>query len=116
MKAESKAGDIVSPLPDPDVAFIFGIAPEGLTPFECLLNGRAENEAIAFHVAGSEAGLFFGHVVPAFDRWFEGRDEVSFNVTIVAIETPTPRDVIKAMAETAAHGHGAGCDGGCGCG
>jgi hypothetical protein len=39
-----------------------------------------------------------------------------FNVRIVGVETPQPREIIKAMAEMAGHGHGAECDCGCGCG
>jgi 3-oxoacyl-[acyl-carrier-protein] synthase III len=35
---------------------------------------------------------------------------VYLNARIVAIETPAPREVVKAMAELTAHGHGAGCD------
>jgi hypothetical protein len=104
------------PLPDAEVVFIFGIGSDGLTPLECLLNGRKEAETIAFRVAGSEAGLFFGHVAPALGRLAEGREEVYFNASILAVETPQPRDVIKAMAEMAGHGHGSGCDCGCGCG
>jgi hypothetical protein len=103
------------PLPVAEVAFIFGIGSGGLTPLEGLLNGREQAETIAFRVAGSEASLFFGHVAPPLGRLAEGRDEVYFTVGIVAVETPQPREVIKAMADLTAHGHEAGCDCGCGC-
>jgi len=119
LKAGSTAADMDIPPPSAEIAFIFGIGSGGMTPFECLLNDRAENDAIAFSVAASEAGPFFGHLFPgildpALGRLFEGRDEVVFNVRIVAVETPQPREVIKAMADMTSHGHG--CDCGCGCG
>jgi hypothetical protein len=116
LKAGSTAAGMDIPLPSEELAFIFGIGAGGITPFECLLNQRTENEAIAFSVAASEAEAFFGHLAPAFGRLFEGRNEVYLNARIVAIETPAPREVVKAMAELTAHGHGAGCDCGCGCG
>jgi hypothetical protein len=121
MKAGSTAADMDIHMTSEEAAFIFGIGPGGMTPFECLLNQRAENETIAFGVAASEAELFFGHLFlgllgPALGRLFEGRNKVYFNVRITAIETPQPREIIKAMADMTAHGHGAGCDCGCGCG
>ncbi len=104
------------PLPCPEIDFVFGIGSGGLTPFECLLADRRETESISGRVAGPEAGLFFGHVAPALGRLFETREAVYFNARILGIETPPPRDVIKAMADVAAHGHEGGCDCGCGCG
>lgn len=119
LKAGATAGDMGGSLPSAEIDYIFGIGSGGLTPFECLLNGRAESEAIAFSVAASEAGIFFGHFFPALPgtasgRLFDGRDEVHFDVRIMAVETPPPREIIKAMADLTAHGHG--CDCGCGCG
>ena len=101
-------------LPTSEIDFIFGIGSGGLTPFECLLADRREAETVACRVAGSEAGLFFGHLAPLLGRLFENRREVYLNVDIVAVETPRPREVIKAMAELTAHDHEDGCN--CGCG
>jgi hypothetical protein len=115
-QAGSEAGAADLSLPRADFTFIFGIGSGGLTPFESLLDQHTEIEKIAFRLAGSEAGLFFGHLAPPLGQLFEDHDEVYFNVSIVGIETPQPREVIRAMAEITAHGHGAGCDCGCGCG
>ena len=115
-QAGSAAGAADLFLPRADFTFIFGIGPGGLTPFESLLEQHTATENISFRLAGAEADLFFGHLAPPFGSLFEGRQEVFFDVRIVGIETPQPRDVIRAMAETAGHGHGAGCDCGCGCG
>jgi hypothetical protein len=43
------------------------------------------------------------------------REDVYLKVNIVAVKSAESREVVKAMAEFAAHG-GAGCDCGCGCG
>ena len=115
-QAGSAAGAADLSLPRADFTFIFGIGSGGLTPFESLLYQHTETEKIAFRLAGSEADLFFGHLAPPLGSLFQGRHEVFFDVRIVGIETPEPRDVIRAMAEITAHGHGAGCDCGCGCG
>jgi len=115
-QAGTSAAVMDIPLADAEVAFIFGIGSDGLTPLECLLNGRREAETIAFRVPCAETGRFFGNVAPPLDRLAASRDAVYFQVSILAIETPQPREVIQAMAELANHGHGSGCDCGCGCG
>ena len=102
-------------LPDPELTFIFGIGSAGLTPFECLLNQRTETDAIAFRVAGPDACLFFGHLAAPIGRLASTLPEIYFRVSIVGIETPPPREIIKAMADLASHDHGAGCGCGCGC-
>lgn len=118
LAAGSTAEDRDLSVPVDEFAFIIGIGSGGMTPFECLLNGRAANEAIAFGVAASEAGLFFGPLLSgpagqALGRLFAGRETVHFTARILAMETPEPREVIKAMADLTAHGHACGC--GCGC-
>lgn len=115
LQAGTSAAVMDIPLADAEAVFIFGIGSDGLTPLECLLNGRREAETIAFRVSDAEAGRFFGHVAPSLDRLAERRDEVYFQVSILAVETPQPREVIQAMAELANRGHGHGCDCGCGC-
>jgi len=115
-QAGSVAGAADLSLPRANFSFIFGIGSGGLTPFESLLDQHTATEKIAFRLAGSEAGLFFGHLAPPLGSLFDGRQEIFFDVRIVGIETPEPREVIRAMADFAAHGHGAGCDCGCGCG
>jgi hypothetical protein len=119
LAAGSTAEDRDIPVPVEELAFILGIGSGGMTPFECLLNGRAANEAIAFDVTASDAGLFFGPLLSgpagqALGRLFAGRETVYFTARILAMETPEPREVIKAMADLAAQGHT--CDCGCGCG
>jgi hypothetical protein len=115
-QAGSQAGAADLALPRADFSFIFGIGPGGLTPFESLLDRRSTAENLTFRLAGSETDLFFGHLAPALGSLFDGRPEVFFDVRIVGIETPEPREVIRAIAEITTHGRGSGCDCGCGCG
>ena len=120
LKLELKAGPTSEGLPNappaPELAFIFGIGTAGLTPFECLLNRHPAGDEIEFRVPAPETAVFFGHLAPLVGPLGADGDEAHFSVRIVAVETPAPREVIKAMAEMASHGHGTGCDCGCGCG
>jgi hypothetical protein len=95
-----------------ELAFIFGVGPEGLVPFELTLSGRAVGEEVRFTVAAGDAGRFFGHLAPAALRLFD-RDAEVLAARIEAVERPDPREVVRALAETAGHGS---CDCGCGCG
>ncbi len=96
-----------------ELAFIFGVGPEGLVPFELALSGRAVGEEVRFTVAAGEAGRFFGHLAPAALRLFDRDAEALLAARIEAVERPDPREVVRALAETTGHGP---CDCGCGCG
>lgn len=98
-----------------EVAFIYGIGSVGLLPFECLLAGKREGDTISFQVAKDGAEDFFGHLADLFFAFFDQRGEAFFRTRVIRVETPEPREVIKAIAEITAHGHGGGCDCGCGC-
>ncbi len=95
------------------VSFILGVGPEGLTPFEHLLFGRAVGEEVQVTVAADETGAFFGHLAPAVRSIFDCAGPVAFTARIDAVDRPDPREVVRALA--AATGHGP-CDCGCGCG
>jgi len=113
LKAGPTAASRPNALPALELAFIFGIGTAGLTPFECLLNRHLAGDEIEFRAPGPAAAVFFGHLAPLVGP-LDG-DETFFSVRIVAVETPAPREVIKAMAEMASHDHGTGCGCGCGC-
>jgi hypothetical protein len=97
------------------VTFIYGIGTTGMPPFECLLAGKGEGDKVTFRVAKTEANDFFGHLTPPFAALFDRHGDVFCQARVVRIETPEARDVVKAMAEMAAGGHGSRCDCGCGC-
>jgi hypothetical protein len=112
---EAGAAETDPPSASSEVAFIYGIGSAGVSPFECLMAGKPEGDTIFFRVAKAEAENFFNHLTTPFLPFFGERNETFFRMRITAIETPEPREVIKAIAETTARGHGGGCDCGCGC-
>jgi len=99
-----------------DATFIYGIGPAGLLPFECLLAGKREGDTISFQATKTGAQDFFGHLAELFPARFGESGEAFFRTRVVRVETPEPREVVKAIAELTARGHGGGCDCGCGCG
>jgi hypothetical protein len=98
-----------------EVAFIYGIGSVGVSPFECLLAGKQEGDTVFFRLAKAETDHFFSHLTALFHPLFEGRNEIFFRIRITGIETPKPREVVKAIAEAMSHGHSGGCNCGCGC-
>jgi len=99
-----------------EATFIYGIGPAGLLPFECLLAGKREGDTISFQMGKAGAEDFFGHLAEGFLALFNQRGEAFFRTRVIRVETPEPREVVKAIAELTARGHGGGCDCGCGCG
>lgn len=95
--------------------FIFGLAPEGMTPFEYELVEKFEGDDILLHLKKHSRHNFFGHLNPPIANLFQGRAELDLKVKILAISTADNREIVKAMADAAAHG-GGGCGCGCGCG
>jgi len=100
----------------PAFEFIFGLAPEGMTPFEYeLLNGK-EGEEIVIPLHKQDYGTFFEHLQPPIMDLFEGREQVFLTARIVSVTKAENREVIKAMAQVADYREGdCGCGCGCGC-
>ena len=99
----------------PELEFIFGLGPEGMTPFEYLLADRTEGESALLHLKKEDFHSFFERINPPLMDLFDGRDDVYLKVNINAVTPAENREVVKAMADMAAHG-GVECDCGCGCG
>jgi hypothetical protein len=100
---------------NPEFSFIFGLATEGMTPFEYELVDKTEGEEILLHIRKNALNRFFEHLSPPLWDLFEGRDEVYLKARIAAVAKAENREIVKAMADIAAHA-GEGCDCGCGCG
>ena len=98
----------------PEIEFIFGLGPEGMTPFEYELVDKAESESALLHLKKEAFYRFFEHLNPPLTDLFDGRADVYLKVNIDAVAPAENREIVKAMAALAAHG-GAGCDCGCGC-
>ncbi|MFZ0449784.1 MAG: hypothetical protein WAL98_11135 [Desulfatiglandaceae bacterium] len=104
----------VAPTPKyPEFEFIFGLAPEGMTPFEYELLDKTEGESVQLHLKKGTFEQFFEHVNPPIMDLFEGGDEVHIRAEIVSIADAGSSEVIKAMAQMASYREG---DCGCGCG
>lgn len=99
----------------PQIEFIFGLGPGGMTPFEYYLVDRTEGDSISLYLKKDDFDSFFEHLHPPLMDLFDGRDDVYLKVNIDTAIPAGSREVVKAMAEMAAHG-GVGCDCGCGCG
>ena len=99
----------------PQFSFIFGLAPEGMSPFEYQLVDKVVNDEVQLHLKTANLGTFFEHLNPPIWDLVKDRDEIFLNVKIAGISKAENREVVKAMAEMAGHG-GGGCDCGCGCG
>lgn len=100
---------------DPEFSFIFGLAPEGMTPFEYELVDKTEGEEILLYLKKNALDRFFEHLSPPLGDLFDGRDEVYLKARIAAVANAENREIVKAMADMAAHA-GGNCDCGCGCG
>ena len=70
---------------DPEFNFIFGLATEGMTPFEYELVDKREGEEILLHLKKNALNRFFEHLSPPLGDLFEGRDAVYLKARIVAV-------------------------------
>jgi len=92
--------------------FIFGIGTQGLTEFECLLDGKKSNDKGLIEVNTKDPAEFFGHTIACAQVLPIHSDHFFLQYTITGISDASPKDVVKSLA--AAGGCGADCD--CGCG
>ena len=103
------------PLKHPEIEFIFGLAPEGMTPFEYELVEKTEGEEVLLLLKKDACNEFFEHLSSLFWDLFEERDELYLKAKIAAVADAENREIVKAMADMTAHA-GGDCDCGCGCG
>jgi FKBP-type peptidyl-prolyl cis-trans isomerase 2 len=95
--------------------FIFGLAPEGMTPLEYELVEKVEGDDFLLHLKKKDLNRFFAHNNPPIWNLFAGLNEIYMKVKVLEISDADNRKIVKAMADMTAHG-GGGCDCGCGCG
>lgn len=98
------------------LSFIYGIGRDGLTPFECSLEGRCLGDHIEFTVKGSEVAESFGVLFPFVRSFVDGKirqDVMKFDIEILGIEEVENREVVAALASSTS---GCGSGGSCGCG
>lgn len=93
--------------------FIFGIGPAGMCPFEYQLVNKTVGEAVGIRVQREERYALFEHLHPPIMNLAEKHDALHLKITILKIQEPENKEIIKALSEMASHHHD--CDCGCGC-
>lgn len=97
--------------PEP-LEFIFGVGTQGLTKFECLLDGKQAGDQGVIEVDNCNPDEIFGHIFSCLHQFHIHSSRFYLKYTITNIAEATPREVVKSLA--AAGGCGSSCD--CGCG
>lgn len=101
-----------------DFKFIFGVATEGITPFENALHEMKMGEEKELQLAGKEVQSFFGQMFGSV-RELLGLllvpEKLVLRCKLVACEDASPTEVVQYMAKVMSHG-GCGCGTDCGCG
>ena len=98
----------------PGLEFIFGLGLGGMTPFEYELVDKAEGQSVLIHLRKEAFHSFFEHLNPPLIDLFDVNSDIYLKVKVEVVRPAENREIIKAMADMAAHG-GAECDCGCGC-
>jgi len=97
-------------------SFIFGIGSDGLTPFECVLEGAREGDRLQTEVTNSSLGEYFGELLHFLNPLIEGKilpQNLGFNIEITEVSEVENREVVAALAGSTS---GCGSGGSCGCG
>ena len=94
--------------------FIYGLARDGLCPFESGLQDKRVGESMALTVPTAETHEFFGHLFLPLRQALGLQimpQTIALNVEITAVIDADSREVVQALAQS-----GSGCGGSCGCG
>lgn len=88
--------------------FIYGIGPQGLTPFEYAMAGKAVGDEFCIRISPSNVGETFQHLAVHIPEDFDDSPSVSYSIRIVDITSADNREIVGAMANLSA------CTGCCG--
>lgn len=95
--------------------FVFGVASDGITPFEKAIFSGAVGDERTFDIQGPNACETLGHLkAPLLDQ-LSVSPPFFLKARIAQITPAEDREVVQAMA-AAVNDCGDGCDCGCGCG
>lgn len=101
------------------LSFIYGIGREGLSDFECCLEGGHSGEHRTLRVKGPEVAESFGVLFPVFRTLVDGMiipEMLEFDIEIIGIEEVEHREIVAALAGSAGGCGSGGSSGSCGCG
>lgn len=110
LRVSKSAGDPVH------IEFIFGVASDGLTPFESALSGAKQGDCFPIAVPSAGAWDYFGHCLPDFRQTIGLAimpSMINLHIEVAEVTDPENREVVQSLAKTISHG---GCGGSCGCG
>lgn len=97
-------------------SFIYGIAAEGISPFESALYEKRVGEVIAITVSASETSEFFAHLLLPLREQLKlliMPETLCLEITVKDVFEADNREVVQAIAGAAGQ---SGCGGSCGCG
>ncbi|MFW2369059.1 MAG: hypothetical protein ACN4GW_21800 [Desulforhopalus sp.] len=98
------------------VEFIFGIASDGLSPFERALSGKKQGDILSLSVASAEAQGYFGRCLGNYQQLLGlpiMPATIYVTVEVADILDAENREVVQSLAKSLSHGCGGSCD--CGC-
>jgi hypothetical protein len=96
--------------------FIYGVASDGLCPFESALNDRQEGDILTINIPRADASEFFGHIFQPLceSLGLQIMPEILFlKIEVTAVTDADNREVVRSLAKALVHGN---CGGSCGCG
>jgi len=83
------------------LSFIYGIGPDGLTPFEMKIAGKTAGDELFFDKAGMHLDHLFGHLTLWMLPFMERLDHPWLYVRVEKVEAADQKEVIRALAEIA---------------
>jgi hypothetical protein len=96
--------------------FIYGIASDGLCPFESALYDKHEGDKLVLGVPAADAQEFFGHIFQPLRQLLNlpiMPETIYLSIEVTAVVNADNREVVQSLAKSLAHGS---CGGSCGCG
>ncbi len=96
--------------------FIYGVASDGLCPFEAALHDKAIGESMTFAVSSGEGHAFFGHLCLPLYRALGIQiipEALTLLAEVTAVSEAENQEIVQSLAKALASG---GCGGSCGCG
>jgi hypothetical protein len=106
-----EAEDLAAGSGNKSFQFVYGVGPDGITPFEKALFGKVAGDRVRLEIAPTEYLLTVGHLAMPLREQTGITSPAGMQVTITDVVKARDREVVQAMA---AGGGCSDCD--CGCG
>lgn len=96
--------------------FIYGVASDGLCPFELALSDKCAGDNLIVTVPAAEVHEYFGYLHFPLCQVLDlqiAPQALNFRAEVTAVTKADNREVVQSLAKALSHG---GCGGSCGCG